>query len=169
MQSPGLSDKLDLQGIPGIAPASGRTSGAAPSGQEEEGSITLKSLVFHGPGKSAWKRSRPRHQEATDVIVCVDTIAICGRDLHILKGDVPEVRPGTVLGHEAVGEIVEVSRDVTPCSRGLRPGLLHQLRKPHGCRRPVIIGAAAGGDTSACSSAGLATGCCTTRPGRSRV
>lgn len=48
----------------------------------------------------------------------VDAVTICGRDLHILKGDVPEVRPGTVLGHEAVGEIVEVGGDV----RAVRPG-----------------------------------------------
>ena len=48
----------------------------------------------------------------------VDAVTICGTDLHILKGDVPEVRPGTVLGHEAVGEIVEVGSDV----RTVRPG-----------------------------------------------
>jgi len=45
-------------------------------------------------------------------------VTICGTDLHILKGDVPEVRLGTVLGHEAVGEVVEVGGDV----RSIRPG-----------------------------------------------
>ncbi|MGQ4345659.1 zinc-dependent alcohol dehydrogenase family protein [Streptomyces sp. SAS_275] len=79
----------------------------------------MKALVFHGPGKSAWEEAAdPSIQEATDVIVRVDAVTICGTDLHILKGDVPEVRPGTVLGHEAVGEVVEVGDSV----RTVRPG-----------------------------------------------
>ena len=49
----------------------------------------------------------------TDIIVKIDSSTICGTDLHILKGDVPEVTPGTVLGHEAVGTIVEVGAAVT--------------------------------------------------------
>ncbi|WP_369241722.1 zinc-dependent alcohol dehydrogenase family protein [Streptomyces sp. R21] len=79
----------------------------------------MKALVFHGPGQSAWESvADPGIQEATDAIVRVDAVTICGTDLHILKGDVPDVRPGTVLGHEAVGEVVEVGSDV----RGVRPG-----------------------------------------------
>ncbi|MFJ4893037.1 zinc-dependent alcohol dehydrogenase family protein [Streptomyces sp. NPDC088788] len=79
----------------------------------------MKALVFHGPGESAWEEvADPGIQEATDVIVRVDAVTICGTDLHILKGDVPEVRPGTVLGHEAVGEVVEVGDSV----RTVRPG-----------------------------------------------
>ncbi|MFD5719523.1 alcohol dehydrogenase catalytic domain-containing protein [Streptomyces sp. NPDC127036] len=79
----------------------------------------MKALVFHGPGKSVWEAvPDPGIQEATDVIVRVDAVTICGTDLHILKGDVPEVRPGTVLGHEAVGEVVEVGDSV----RTVRPG-----------------------------------------------
>ncbi|MFD9583460.1 alcohol dehydrogenase catalytic domain-containing protein [Streptomyces sp. NPDC059980] len=79
----------------------------------------MKALVFHGPGKSAWEAvPDPGIQEATDIIVRVDAVTICGTDLHILKGDVPEVRPGTVLGHEAVGEVVEVGDSV----RTVRPG-----------------------------------------------
>ena len=79
----------------------------------------MKALVFHGPGRSAWESvADPGIQEATDAIVRVDAVTICGTDLHILKGDVPDVRPGTVLGHEAVGEVVEVGSDV----RGVRPG-----------------------------------------------
>lgn len=79
----------------------------------------MKALVFQGSGKSAWEEiADPALQEATDAIVRVDAVTICGTDLHILKGDVPEVRPGTVLGHEAVGEVVEVGSDV----RGVRPG-----------------------------------------------
>ncbi|MFJ4692266.1 zinc-dependent alcohol dehydrogenase family protein [Streptomyces sp. NPDC088766] len=79
----------------------------------------MKGYVFHGPGQSAWEEMPdPGLREATDAIVRVDAVTICGTDLHILKGDVPEVRPGTVLGHEAVGEIVEVGGDV----RTVRPG-----------------------------------------------
>ncbi|WP_030546871.1 zinc-dependent alcohol dehydrogenase family protein [Streptomyces albus] len=68
----------------------------------------MRALVFHGPGQSSWETvPDPGIQQATDAIVRVDTTTICGTDLHILKGDVPEVRPGTVLGHEAVGVITE--------------------------------------------------------------
>ncbi|MEU5769620.1 zinc-dependent alcohol dehydrogenase family protein [Streptomyces asoensis] len=79
----------------------------------------MKGFVFHGPGQSAWEDvPDPAVKEPTDAIVRVGAVTICGTDLHILKGDVPEVRPGTVLGHEAVGEIVEVGSDV----RTVRPG-----------------------------------------------
>ncbi|MCX5554656.1 zinc-dependent alcohol dehydrogenase family protein [Streptomyces sp. NBC_00038] len=79
----------------------------------------MKALVFHGPGHSAWQDvPDPAIQDAGDAIVRVDAVTICGTDLHILKGDVPEVPSGTVLGHEAVGEIVEVGSDV----RTVRPG-----------------------------------------------
>ncbi|MGQ4388658.1 zinc-dependent alcohol dehydrogenase family protein [Streptomyces sp. SAS_270] len=79
----------------------------------------MKGYVFHSPGQAAWEEvPDPGIQEATDAIVRVDAVTICGTDLHILKGDVPEVPPGTVLGHEAVGEIVEVGSDV----RSVRPG-----------------------------------------------
>jgi alcohol dehydrogenase len=57
-------------------------------------------------------------QRDTDVIVGVDAVTICGTDLHILKGDVPEVTAGTVLGHEAVGTVEEVGRAI----RSFRPG-----------------------------------------------
>ncbi|MGW0705513.1 zinc-dependent alcohol dehydrogenase family protein [Streptomyces sp. NPDC002643] len=79
----------------------------------------MKGLVFHGPGQSSWQEvPDPGIKDPTDAIVRVVTVTICGTDLHILEGDVPEVRPGTVLGHEAVGEVVEVGSDV----RTVRPG-----------------------------------------------
>ena len=81
----------------------------------------MKGFVFHGPGKSAWEEvPDPDIKESTDAIVRVETTTICGTDLHILKGDVPEVRPGTVLGHEAVGEIVEAGRDLHAVQPGER-------------------------------------------------
>lgn len=79
----------------------------------------MKALVFHGPGQSSWDDvPDPAIKDLADAIIRVDAVTICGTDLHILKGDVPEVAPGTVLGHEAVGEVVEVGRDV----RTVRPG-----------------------------------------------
>jgi alcohol dehydrogenase len=81
----------------------------------------MKALVYHGPGEKAWEeKPDPRLLEATDAIVRIDSATICGTDLHILKGDVPEVKPGTVLGHEAVGTIVEVGSAVTTLEAGDR-------------------------------------------------
>jgi len=74
----------------------------------------VKALVYHGPGERSWETvPDPEILEPTDAIVRIDTSTICGTDLHILKGDVPEVRPGTILGHEAVGTVVEVGAAVT--------------------------------------------------------
>jgi alcohol dehydrogenase len=81
----------------------------------------MKALVYHGPGRKAWEeKPDPCIVDATDAIVRIDSATICGTDLHILKGDVPEVRPGTVLGHEAVGTIVEVGSGVTTLQPGNR-------------------------------------------------
>ena len=54
----------------------------------------MKALVYHGPGQRAWE-SVPDCSicQPTDVIVRIDTSTICGTDLHILKGDVPEIDP----------------------------------------------------------------------------
>lgn len=54
----------------------------------------MKALVYHGPGKRSWEEvTEPQLIDPTDVIARVDTTTICGTDLHILKGDVPEVKP----------------------------------------------------------------------------
>ncbi|MFC8245893.1 alcohol dehydrogenase catalytic domain-containing protein [Streptomyces chartreusis] len=79
----------------------------------------MRALVYHGPEQTSWDTvPDPAIEEATDAIVRVDATTICGSDLHILRGDLPEVKPGTILGHEAVGEVMEVGRDV----HDLRPG-----------------------------------------------
>jgi alcohol dehydrogenase len=75
----------------------------------------MKALVFGGPGEKAWDTAPdPQIQEPTDVIVKVDTTTICGTDLHILKGDVPAVTEGRILGHEAVGTVLETGAAVSP-------------------------------------------------------
>ena len=74
----------------------------------------MEALVYNGPGKRAWESvPDPTLKVPTDAIVRIDTATICGTDLHILKGDVPTVTPGTILGHEAVGTIEEVGSAVT--------------------------------------------------------
>jgi alcohol dehydrogenase len=81
----------------------------------------MKALVYHGPGKRSWEDvPDPVIVDPTDAIVRVDSSTICGTDLHILKGDVPEVQPGTILGHEAVGTVVAVGGAVTTLSEGDR-------------------------------------------------
>src|SRR5437016_5418782 len=81
----------------------------------------MNALVYHGPGKRAWEYvPDPVIREPTDAIVRISSSTICGTDLHILKGDVPEVTPGTILGHEAVGTIVEKGSGVTTLEVGDR-------------------------------------------------
>jgi alcohol dehydrogenase len=73
----------------------------------------MRALVYHGPGQKGWEEvPDPEITDDSDIIVQVDTTTICGTDLHILHGDVPEVRPGTILGHEAVGTVVEAGDQV---------------------------------------------------------
>jgi alcohol dehydrogenase len=79
----------------------------------------MKALVYHGPNAKGWDEvPDPQVIEDTDAVVRVDATTICGSDLHILKGDLPEVTSGRILGHEAVGTVEDVGRAV----RNLHPG-----------------------------------------------
>ena len=81
----------------------------------------MKALVYNGPGLRSWEEKPDAAvREPTDAVVRIDSATICGTDLHILKGDVPEVEPGTVLGHEAVGTVVEIGDAVTTLAPGDR-------------------------------------------------
>lgn len=81
----------------------------------------MKALVYGGPGrKTLEERPLPTLKDATDAIVRITKTTICGTDLHILKGDVPTVAPGTVLGHEGVGVIESVGAGVTTFKPGDR-------------------------------------------------
>ena len=81
----------------------------------------MKALVYHGPGARSWDDvPDPTLAAPTDIVMQVDAVTICGTDLHILKGDVPEVEPGTILGHEAVGTVVETGEAVTMLHAGDR-------------------------------------------------
>ncbi len=79
----------------------------------------MKALVYHGPNSKAWEEvPKPTLQADTDAIVRVDAVTICGTDLHILKGDVPAVTDGRILGHEAVGTVEEIGAGV----KNMKPG-----------------------------------------------
>jgi alcohol dehydrogenase len=73
----------------------------------------MKALVYHGPGAKAWEDiAAPVLVADTDAIIRVETTTICGTDLHILKGDVPAMRDGRIIGHEAVGTVTQVGTAV---------------------------------------------------------
>jgi alcohol dehydrogenase len=79
----------------------------------------MRALVYHGPGNKSWQDvPEPVIEDDTDAIVQVDAVTICGTDLHILKGDVPAVTDGRILGHEAVGTVTQVGTGV----KNVRPG-----------------------------------------------
>jgi alcohol dehydrogenase len=81
----------------------------------------MKALVYHGPGQRRWEQvPDPGIEAAGDIVVEIDTSTICGTDLHILKGDVPETKPGTILGHEGVGTVVETGPGVATLEKGDR-------------------------------------------------
>ena len=81
----------------------------------------MKALVYHGPDKKSWDEvPDPKLIGATDAIVRIDATTICGTDLHILKGDVPGVTDGRILGHEGVGTVVEVGSSVRNFAAGDR-------------------------------------------------
>ena len=84
-----------------------------------DAAATMQAVVYHGVGQRRLEaRPRPNLVLPTDAIVRITTTTICGTDLHILKGDVPEVQPGRILGHEGVGIVEEVGSAVS----GLYPG-----------------------------------------------
>jgi alcohol dehydrogenase len=81
----------------------------------------MQALVYHGPNVKSWDvMPDPSIQTDTDAIVRVDATTICGSDLHILAGDVPEVTDGRILGHEAVGTVLEVGSGVKSVAVGDR-------------------------------------------------
>lgn len=79
----------------------------------------MKALVYHGAGKKSWEeKPKPSILLPTDAIVKILKTTICGTDLHIMKGDVPEVIDGRIIGHEGVGIIEEVGSAVSSFKNG---------------------------------------------------
>ncbi len=81
----------------------------------------MRAIVFQGHGREALQEvPDPEITDEADAIVRVDATTICGTDLHILGGDVPSVRQGRILGHEAVGTVAEVGGGVHTITEGDR-------------------------------------------------
>ncbi|MFF2545261.1 zinc-dependent alcohol dehydrogenase family protein [Kitasatospora sp. NPDC058063] len=81
----------------------------------------MKALTYHGPGRRTWGDvPDPTVRDPEDAVVRVDAVTICGTDLHIFKGDVPEVEEGRVLGHEALGTVTETGPGVRTITAGDR-------------------------------------------------
>ena len=81
----------------------------------------MQAVVYGGPGvKSLETVATPKILQPTDAIVKIVKTTICGTDLHILKGDVPAVTQGRILGHEGVGIVEEVGSGVTRFKKGDR-------------------------------------------------
>jgi len=80
---------------------------------ESKNGDTMKALVYQGSGEKKWTdMPEPTIQKTTDAIVRIEHTTICGTDLHILKGDLPEVEPNRILGHEGVGVVEAVGSGV---------------------------------------------------------
>jgi alcohol dehydrogenase len=112
----------------------------------------MQALVYNGPGKKNLEdRPKPKLQMPTDAVVKLTRTTICGTDLHILKGDVPTCRPGTVLGHEGVGVIDAVGSGVVSFKPGDRVliSCISACGRCEACRK---------GMTSHCSTGGWILG-----------
>jgi threonine dehydrogenase-like Zn-dependent dehydrogenase len=83
------------------------------------GGGVMKAVVWHGVGDIRVDEvPDPKILEPSDAVIRITRSAICGTDLHLVRGTMPGMEPGTVLGHEAVG----VVEDVGPAVRGFTPG-----------------------------------------------
>ncbi|VTS00662.1 alcohol dehydrogenase : S-(hydroxymethyl)glutathione dehydrogenase OS=Methylobacter marinus GN=fdh PE=3 SV=2: ADH_N_assoc: ADH_N: ADH_zinc_N [Gemmata massiliana] len=81
----------------------------------------MKAIVWHGKGDVRCDTAPdPKIQEPTDVIIKVTSTCICGSDLHLYDHYMPTMRAGDILGHEPMGEVVEVGRSVTEFKKGDR-------------------------------------------------
>ena len=108
----------------------------------------MQALVYNGPGqKKLQDRPKPGVQQPSDAIVKITRTTICGTDLHILKGDVPTCKPGTVLGHEGVGVIDTVGAAVTSFKPGDRVliSCISACGRCEACRKGMFSHCASGG------------------------
>ena len=81
----------------------------------------MKAVIFHAVGDIRLDEvAEPEIQQPTDAIVRITTSAICGTDLHFIRGTVPGMKQGTILGHEGVGVIEALGDDVRNFSVGDR-------------------------------------------------
>jgi threonine dehydrogenase-like Zn-dependent dehydrogenase len=72
----------------------------------------MRALTWHGKTDVRCEHvPDPVIQDGRDAIIRVTSCAICGSDLHIYDGVIPSMKSGDILGHETMGEVVEVGRD----------------------------------------------------------
>jgi threonine dehydrogenase-like Zn-dependent dehydrogenase len=72
----------------------------------------MKALVWHGKQDVRYETvPDPEIEEGRDAIIKVTSCAICGSDLHLFHNLMPGMMPGDIVGHETMGEVVEVGRD----------------------------------------------------------
>jgi alcohol dehydrogenase len=117
-------------------------------GHNRNKSTTMKALIYHGPDNLALEdRPRPTIMEATDAVVRITTTTICGTDLHILKGDVPSIADGRILGHEGVGVIEEVGANVSNFRKGDKVliSLITSCGRCNFCRKGMFSHCSSGG------------------------
>jgi alcohol dehydrogenase len=108
----------------------------------------MKALVYHGPGKKAWEeKPKPQINETTDAVVKILKTTICGTDLHIMKGDVPAVVDGRIIGHEGVGIIEDVGSAVSNFKKGdhVIISCITSCGKCESCRKGMYSHCANGG------------------------
>ena len=108
----------------------------------------MKALVYRGPGKKSLEdMPKPSLQEATDAVVRITKTTLCGTDLHILKGDVPSVGEGRILGHEGIGVIEDAGTGITRFRTGDRVliSCITACGKCDNCRRGMCSHCEQGG------------------------
>ncbi|MEO7035794.1 MAG: zinc-dependent alcohol dehydrogenase family protein [Polyangiaceae bacterium] len=108
----------------------------------------MKALAYHGPGKRSWEeKPKPTIKHASDAIVKIVRTTICGSDLHIMKGDVPTVTEGRILGHEAVGVVDETGPTVSSFKKGDRVivSCITSCGKCEACKKAMYSHCANGG------------------------
>ena len=108
----------------------------------------MKALVYHSPGEKSWEeKPKPLIVEPSDAILKVLKTTICGTDLHIMKGDVPAVTDGRILGHEGVGIIEEAGNSVTRFKKGdhVLISCITSCGKCEYCRRAIYSHCVNGG------------------------
>jgi threonine dehydrogenase-like Zn-dependent dehydrogenase len=81
----------------------------------------VKAVTWHGKNDvRVDTHPDPEIVDSTDIIIKVTSTAICGSDLHLYGGFMPEMRKGDIIGHEPMGEVVEVGRNITKFAKGDR-------------------------------------------------